>query len=417
MLSANTLLIISTVCIWILLCINILLIIAGYIYYLKTEHATVHLVNKDYPFVSVLVPAHNEAVVITQTVKSLLSFNYPSDRYEVIVINDNSSDNSSELLENLKLNYPTRQLIIINTNARNGGKGKSNALNIGLKKSKGALIAVYDADNTPEQNALLYLVSELVQDERLGAAIGKFRTRNRLTNLLTRFINIETLSHQWMSQAGRWQLFKLCTIPGTNFIIHRRILEKIGGWDTNALAEDTELSFRIYMEGYLIKFQPKAVTWEQEPETLLVWFRQRTRWVKGNIYVIVKNTALLFNVKTKKIRFDIFYYIAIYFLLVLALVTSDLLLVLNFSGYVQTTVAGISSMLWLIAILLFITGTFITVTTESDEMTMKNVAIIALMYLTYCQMWLVVAAYGLIMYFIDSIFKRERKWYKTERFK
>ena len=80
-----------------------------------------------------------------------------------------------------------------------------------------------------------------------------------------------------MAQAGRSQMFKLCTIPGTNFVIRREIIEAIGGGDEKALAEDTEISFRIYKMGYRIKFQPAAVTWEQEPQTVDVWFHQRTR--------------------------------------------------------------------------------------------------------------------------------------------
>ncbi|MFT8318349.1 MAG: glycosyltransferase family 2 protein [Sporolactobacillus sp.] len=413
---SNLLLIVSTICIWLLLCINIVLIISGYIYYLRTEKKRPELKLDHLPFVSVLVPAHNEAIVIAQTVNALLDFDYPPEKYEIIVINDNSSDNSSEILRVLQEQHKDRQLTVINTDAKNGGKGKSNALNIGLKESKGSYIAVYDADNTPEKEALYSLVSELVANLRLGAVIGKFRTRNRRVNLLTKFINVETLSHQWMSQAGRWQLFKLCTIPGTNFMIRRALLEKIGGWDVHALAEDTELSFRVYMNGYLIKFQPKAVTWEQEPETLAVWFKQRTRWVKGNIYVITKNLPLIINKSAKKIRFDILYYVAIYFLLVLSLVTSDSLFLLNLSGYMHTSVAGIGAILWILAILIFITGTYITVTTEKDEMTIENAAIIALMYVSYCQMWLIVAVYGLCTYFIDKLLKHEVKWYKTERF-
>lgn len=414
---ANNLLIASTFCIWLLLCVNILLIIGGYIYYLRSEREVMSSENTDYPFVSVLVPAHNEAIVIVKTIQSLLRFNYPADRYEIIVINDNSSDNSAVLLQKLKEQNLNRQFTIINTDVTNGGKGKSNALNIGLKQCRGDFVAVYDADNTPERDALRYLMNDLIANPKLGAVIGKFRTRNRHVNLLTKFINVETLSHQWMSQAGRWQLLHLCTIPGTNFIIRRDLLETIGGWDTKALAEDTELSFRVYMNGFLIKFQPKAVTWEQEPERLSVWFKQRSRWVKGNIYVILKNVRLLFNKKAKKIRFDILYYIAIYFLLVFSLVASDLLFLLNLSGYIHTSVTGIGAILWLIAILLFVIGTYITVTTEKDEMNLTNVFVVLLMYLSYCQMWLVVAVYGFGSYFIDKLFRHEIKWYKTERFK
>lgn len=413
---SDVLMVIAVICIWSLLLVNVTLIIAGYLYYIATENEPPPEISGEHPMVTIMVPAHNEGIVIGQTVESLLALDYPHDRYEIIVINDNSSDNSAELLAAIQRRNPERNLIIINTDAITGGKGKSNALNIGFARSRGELIAIYDADNTPERTALKYLVAEIIHDDGLGAVIGKFRTRNRDASLLTRFINIETLSFQWMAQAGRWKLFKLCTIPGTNFIMRRSIVESIGGWDVKAIAEDTEISFRIYMMGYRIKFQPKSVTWEQEPQTVKVWFKQRTRWAKGNIYVIVKNLPLLFNRKAAKIRFDILYYVSIYFLLLISLLTSDTLLILHAMGYVHTTIAGLSSFLWLLAIVLFVVGIFVTLTTEKGEMSFSNLWIILLMYVSYCQLWMVVAAYGLYNYLKDVIFKREAKWYKTERY-
>jgi len=413
---ADYIMLFSVISIWSLLLVNVVLIISGYLYYIKNDKRKIPVIEGEAPFVSIMVPAHNEAKVIIQTVRSLLALDYPHDRYEIIVINDNSSDNSKELLQQLKEQNDGRNFEIINTDAVTGGKGKSNALNIGFQTSKGKIIAIYDADNTPEKNALKYLVAELVNDDTLGAVIGKFRTRNRNVNLLTRFINIETLSFQWMAQAGRWNLFKLCTIPGTNFILRRTIIEQIGGWDTKAIAEDTEISFQIYRLGYRIKFQPKSVTWEQEPQTLSVWFKQRTRWAKGNIYVIIKNVPLLFDRSAKSIRFDIIYFLSIYFLLLTSLILSDAILIMNALGLVQTTIASFSSLLWLLAVILFIVGTFITIVTEKGEMRLSNVWIIMLMCITYCQLWMVVAAYGFYHFIKDVIYKREVKWYKTERF-
>lgn len=402
-------------CIWLLLLVNVLLIVAGYRYYLKCEKQPPP-VPKTFPMVSILVPAHNEGKVIVQTVRALLSFDYPRDRFEVTVINDNSSDNSAELLSSLKEELRAENLVIINTGKMDGGRGKSNALNIGFKKCRGEYIVIYDADNTPEKGALKMLVGAITGDDSLGAVIGKFRTRNKNASLLTRFINIETLAFQWMAQAGRWHLFGLCTIPGTNFIIRRSIIESIGGWDTKAIAEDTEISFRIYMMGYRILFLPGAVTWEQEPQTLKVWFKQRTRWVKGNIYVIIKNLPLLVNPKAKKIRFDILYFLSIYFLLLSSLIVSDSVLLLYALGWAHTTLAGFSNMLWFLAILLFILGTYVTISTEKGELNLSNLNVIILMYFTYSKMWMVVAAYGLYKYFTDVLFHRETKWYKTERF-
>ncbi|WP_214628284.1 glycosyltransferase [Paenibacillus agaridevorans] len=415
MTTADIIMVIAVCCIWSLLLVNVLLILAGYLYYVKCERKAETLIQGAAPYVSVMVPAHNEAKVIIPTVESLLALDYPRDRYEIIVINDNSSDDSAERLGMLQKKYKGRNLTVVNTDSVTGGKGKSNALNIGLTRCKGELIAVYDADNTPERKALRILAAEMA-DEKLGAVIGKFRTRNRDASLLTRFINVETLSFQWMAQAGRWQLFKLCTIPGTNYLMRRSILETIGGWDVDALAEDTEISFRIYQLGYRIKFQPASVTWEQEPETLPVWFKQRSRWAKGNIYVIVKNMPLLLKRQGKGIRFDLVYFLSIYFLLLTSLLMSDALLVLNAIGLVHTTIAGFSSLLWTLAVILFIVGTYITLTTERGEMNLSNLWIVAVMYVTYCQLWLVVAAYGLYAYARDMILKRETKWYKTERF-
>lgn len=413
------LILVSTASIWILLIVSIFLTIFGYIYYIKWAKTPLpELDDANAPFVTIMVPAHNEGIVIVKTVEALLKFNYPKDRYEIIVINDNSSDNSAELLAEVQAQHPSRNLYVINTDNITGGKGKSNALNIGFKSAKGEVIAIYDADNTPESNALRYLVAELQNNEEYGAVIGKFRTRNKDVNILTRFINIETLSFQWMAQAGRSQMFKLCTIPGTNFVMRRSIVEEIGGWDEKALAEDTEISFRIYMMGYRIKFQPAAVTWEQEPQTFDVWFRQRTRWVKGNIYVIIKNFKLLFNKKARRIRFDIIYFLSVYFFLLSSLIISDVTFLLSVSGYINIHAPSFSNTLWLLAIVLYVMSVFLSITTEKGEMKLSNIFIILLMYLIYTQMWLIVAFRGMYLYVKEKIFHISTpQWYKTQRYK
>ncbi|WP_237756470.1 glycosyltransferase family 2 protein [Lactiplantibacillus herbarum] len=389
---------------------------AGYWHYLKLARTPTPQLPAAAPFVSIMVPAHNEGVVIVRTVLSLLNFDYPHDRYEILVINDNSSDNSAELLAQIQQTYPERNLTVINTDAETGGKGKSNALNIALAQAKGTVISVYDADNTPERDALRILVAELLQDDQYGAVIGKFRTRNKNASLLTRFINVETLSFQWMAQAGRLQLFKLCTIPGTNYVIRRDLLEDIGGWDTKALAEDTEISFQVYRRGYRINFQPLAVTWEQEPQTLDVWFHQRTRWVKGNIYVILKNLGLVFSKEGNRIRFDLLYFLSVYFLLMTSLILSDSVFVLSVAGIAHSSLLGFNNSLWIFAIGLFVISTFVTITTEKGEMTFSNLLIIIFMYVVYSQMWLAVAAFGMVGYIREQVFHQQAKWYKTKRY-
>lgn len=401
---------------WIVIFVNILLVIGGYRYSHEMEETIIDTHLEEYPFVSIMVPAHNEGIVIEKTVRSLLSLDYPAERYEVIIINDNSSDNSAQILKGIQDENPAVTLKVINTDAVTGGKGKSNALNIGFNISKGEYLAIYDADNTPEKKALKYLVVTLSRNEDLGAVIGKFRTRNKSYNLLTRFINIETLFFQWMAQAGRWKLFKLCTIPGTNFLIRRSIIEEIGGWDTKALAEDTEISFRIYRMGYKIMFMPKAVTWEQEPQTFKVWFKQRTRWVKGNIYVIFKDIKYLFDLKSGPIKFDIIYFTSIYLFGLTASIISDVLFILGLTQLITVNVVGYSLILWILAYIVYGLSIAITLIIEKGEFDLINIGIAMLMYFTYSKMWSVVAMVGFYHYIKDSILKKEAKWYKTERF-
>ncbi|MBN1038548.1 glycosyltransferase family 2 protein [Clostridium botulinum] len=402
--------------IWIIIFVNIILVVFGYIYYSKVHNKIMKEKLKYYPFVSVMVPAHNEAIVIRKTVESLLELDYPHDRYEIIIINDNSSDNSAEILQAVKEKVLDRNLMIINTDNITGGKGKSNALNIGLEKSKGEILAVYDADNTPDSKALKYLVQTLLEDDKLGAVIGKFRCRNKDKNLLTNFINIETLTYQWMAQAGRWEMFKLCTIPGTNFVVRRNIMEEMNGWDTKAITEDTEVSFRIYMMGYKIKFMPLAVTYEQEPQTLNVWFKQRIRWAKGNTYVVIKNFKYLFKPGFGVTKFDILYYTMIYFFFLSASVISDMLFLLGFGDIIQINITGYGLILWAMAYSVFNLSIMIAISTEKGELNIKNIMVISIMYFTYCKLWAIVAAIGFYNYIKDSLLKRETKWYKTERF-
>lgn len=406
----------SILAIWGILIVNMVLTVSGYVFYLRWAHTPAPTLPDEPPFVTIMVPAHNEGIVIVKTVLALLAFDYPHDRYEIIVINDNSSDNSADLLKVVQQTHAHRNLTVINTDNITGGKGKSNALNIGLKQARGSIISIYDADNTPEKGALRYLVGELMSNDEYGAVIGKFRTRNKNASILTRFINVETLSFQWMAQAGRQQLFKLGTIPGTNYVIRRKLLEDIGGWDVKALAEDTEISFQIYQRGYRIGFQPLAVTWEQEPQTLDVWFHQRTRWVKGNIYVVVKNAHKLFTKEGRHIRFDLMYFLSVYFLLMTALLLSDAVFVLSVAGVVHSSLKGFSNGLWLTAILGFIVSTFLTITTEKSEMRLSNIFVIIGMYVVYSQMWLAVAAHGMVGYIREQVFHQQAKWYKTKRY-
>jgi len=395
---------------------HMFLMLGGYLHFWRFENVIPGWEKNmnDLPTVSILIPAHNEAVVIRKTLQAMIRLDYPKELLEVIVINDNSSDATGDIARDISQKHSF--IKVIDTKPPHAGKGKSTALNEGLKVATGKYIAVYDADNTPEKKSIYYLVMGLENDPKAGAVVGKFRVSNAKKTLLTRFINIETIGFQWMAQAGRWHWFKMATIPGTNFAIRRSIVERLGGWDVQALAEDTELSVRVYNLGYHIRFFPAAITWEQEPETWKVWWRQRTRWARGNQYVIVKFLLDFFKLERKAILFDLLYFFFTYFLFFFGVILSNVIFVTNLFVELNLTIGIVTIVLWVLAYLLYVTQVYITLSIEKTEMTLTNFFIVLFMYFTYSQLWILLVINALYIETKRILFGEEIKWYKTERF-
>ena len=173
------------------------------------------------------------------------------------------------------------------------------------------------------------------------------------------------------------------------------------------------MSIRIYQAGHLIKFVPYAVTWEQEPETLRVWIKQRTRWARGNNYVLEKYFMRVFKIKPRVVGLELFYAMAVYYIFFVAILLSDLLFVLSLVNLVIIPVPGPYKEVWLFAYFLFMLEIVIALSREKEDSPL-NILLIAVSYFTYCQLWILVvlkAAYE------DFVLKREHVWVKTPRFR
>lgn len=404
---------ISVALIWFMLMYQFILTAAGYLYSRQAarEKKLLDKQPQELPSLSVLIPAHNEELVIGRTLQALFKSDYPMDKLEVIVLNDASTDQTAEILDGLTATYPS--LRVIHIPAGEGGRGKAAVLNRGITQAQHDLVAIYDADNQPEKGALRYLASQFQLNPSLGGALGKFRTLNRHKNRLTRFINIEGLSFQWIVQAGRWKLLGIATLPGTNFIVRKKVITEVGGWDEEALTEDAELSLRILEAGYRIKFVPYAVTWEQEPENLATWMRQRTRWARGNFYLMRKFMASIGQAKNKALALEVFYFLCLYYVFVTAILTSALLFVLGLLGMIFIPVPGPYLEVWLMAYLLFVMEIVVMLSREKGEDSLSNIFYTIAMYFTYCQLWPLVVAKA---FYAEFVTKEKRAWDKTRRF-
>jgi len=399
--------------IWFMLGYQSVLFFLGHGYFRRTRKAaqeTPQVPDSELPCISVLVPCHNEGKVIAHTLRALQALVYPAGKIEFLLINDGSTDDTAQVIRGFSADARVR---LLEVPAHLSARGKASALNYALTQARHPVLAIYDADNLPEPSAIRTLAAELVRHPELAAAVGMYRAWNRRRALLTRFINIEGIGFQWILQAGRWMMMRLTMLPGTNYVIQKAIVEKLGGWDEQALTEDSELTVRLYQAGYCVQFVPTSVSWEQEPETFVNWFRQRRRWVRGFNYVMVKHSAGLLRARPRRVAFEILSSHLLYYFFFLAVVISDILFFLCLARLTVINVPGPYSLVWILAYATFVLELVIALSCERGEDSMVNILLTVLMYFTYCQLWIPVVAAA---FYDDFIIRREMKWAKTERY-
>jgi cellulose synthase/poly-beta-1,6-N-acetylglucosamine synthase-like glycosyltransferase len=404
--------VVAVILIWFMIAYQFVLTCFGYVNYVKSlrQKTIFDGMTLDYPGCTIMIPAHNEERVIARTIEAMLRLEYPKDKLKIMVINDGSTDATRDII--LRYAKQDHRVELFDVPAGEGGRGKSRALNLGMQRISSEIVAIYDADNTPEKDALRYLVAQLLTNSELGAALGKFRTVNKDVNLLTKFINIETLSFQSMLQAGRWQMHNIATLPGTNFVIWTWLIRRLEGWDEEALTEDSELSIRIYQEGFKIKFVPYAITFEQEPQEWKVWVKQRTRWVRGNNYVLGKFLKHIPGFRSKRLMFDVLYTLSLYYVFFVAIVISDILFVVSAANLVSMSLPGPYTFVWGMAFFLFLCETMLAISYDGEDH-MRQLPVMVLMYFTYCQLWIYIVVKAL---WIEYVLRKERTWEKTVRF-
>lgn len=403
----------SVLVLWAMIFYQLFFTYAGYIYRrraLKEKDLFSARNISDLPPVSILIPAHNEALVIEKSLAALLGLIYPQDRLEIIVIDDGSTDDTAGIVDRVAKTDPRVRLFAVPP--EEAAQGKSHALNLGLQTASHDLVAVYDADNRPEPESLKFLAMALMDRPDLTSVFGKFRTLNKGKNLLTRFINIETLSFQYMVQAGRYLVSGIAILPGTNFLIRRQALIQSGGWDEAALTEDTELSIRLYEQGHEIKFLPYAVTWEEEPEKWGTWVKQRTRWVRGNFYVLRKFLLPSLGFRKRSLTLELIYLFLLYYLFLGSILLSHLFFIASCLGWIAVLSPGPYFAVWVCAFALFVVELSLTAAYD-DELTIKNIGVILLMYFTYCQAWIILVFRAIYQEFRQ---KGKVQWEKTRRF-
>ncbi len=408
LITMKNLLLFTTVLFLILLLYYTLLTIAG-LYYRTKEQKSISL--EKYPSVDILIPAHNEGVVLKETLDAMVRLHYPGE-LNIYVLNDNSKDDTPEIAGEYDETYHRVHHILVPPGEP---KGKSRVLNYGLQISTGEYFCVYDADNQPEEEALVQLVETAHSYTNAAGAVGYVRTLNERKNFLTRMISIEFQVFQLLMQAGRWQLFRTGSLTGTNMLVKRKVIQELGGYDPYAIAEDAELTLRITQQGFFLPIVPHSVTWEQEPESMQVYIKQRTRWLQGNLYIVEKTLTVPGYFKGKMMVHSIhqlMVYVVFWFFLVLSYVwfvlgVFDLL-------YISHTLPLM--FIWYVSYIIYTTQ-LMSAQAAENSFTPRNIFTSFIMYFTYAQLFSYLFVRSLVFYIKAKKKQQVIGWDKTTRFK
>jgi peptidoglycan-N-acetylglucosamine deacetylase len=252
----------------------------------RKELAEFQLPPKEEPYrVSVIIPAYNEERVIATTVQGILASSYRD--LEIIVVDDGSRDNTLGVINAEFASEPRVTAIGI----PNGGK--ANALNVGLAHTHGSVVVALDADTQFDRDTIARLV-RWFDDQDIGAVAGNAKVGNRI-NMITRWQALEYIVAQNLERRALATLGTLTVIPGAVGAWRRSVLVELGGFRSDTMAEDQDLTIAVQRAGYDVGFDSSAVAWTEAPSTARGLAKQRFRWAYGTLQCLWKYRSMTFN--------------------------------------------------------------------------------------------------------------------------
>ncbi|RHW50642.1 glycosyltransferase family 2 protein [Lactobacillus bombicola] len=255
-----------------------------YVFRNKKKFFTTIAENKA-PFITIMIPAHNEQASLKETVTYLLNeLNY--NNYEVLVIDDCSTDRTPQILQSLQKHYSNLRVIRVEKN-----KGKAHAFNVGVAFAKGELVLSNDADTIPEPDALNRYVNYFNSPEgqNIAAVTSNVEVRNR-TKLITKSITVEFSSIVGIIKRAEMGVFgSIFAYSGANTMYRKSALMDVGLFRQDRATEDISIAWDHQLNNWLSVFAPNIISYTLVPETLKDLYHQRKRWAKGGTEVWLTN--------------------------------------------------------------------------------------------------------------------------------
>jgi cellulose synthase/poly-beta-1,6-N-acetylglucosamine synthase-like glycosyltransferase len=244
-----------------------------------------------YPFVSIIVPVYNEEKVVADSIKSLLELNYSN--YEIIVVNDGSTDKTKEVAAQLvgyqKGRYSDIKVSLIDK--PNGGK--SRALNAGIRYSKAEIVLCMDGDSQLSPDSVRLAVRHFVNPE-IGAVAGNVKVINR-GKFYTDLQALEYIEGLNMARSAQSFVRLVNIIPGPLGLFRKKAVEEAGYYSSDTFAEDADLTLKILANGWKIYYEPNSISFTEAPAKLQQLLKQRYRWTRGILQSIRKHKKLMVN--------------------------------------------------------------------------------------------------------------------------
>jgi cellulose synthase/poly-beta-1,6-N-acetylglucosamine synthase-like glycosyltransferase len=231
------------------------------------------------PPAAVIVPAYNEETVIAATLAALRASDYPL--LEIIVVDDGSSDATFECASWAAAGDPRVRVL------RKDNGGKASALNWGIARTEAEVIVAQDADTLLAPDAVALLVRHFAE-ERVAAVAGNAKVGNRL-NLLTKWQALEYITSQNLERRAFARLNCITVVPGAVGAWRRRAVLAAGGFASDTLAEDADLTLTLLEQGHRVAYEQRAVGLTEAPDRIAPFVRQRFRWVYGTMQALFKH--------------------------------------------------------------------------------------------------------------------------------
>lgn len=243
------------------------------------------------PFVSVIIPVYNEEKVLEKSIKSLLDQDYSN--YEIIIVNDGSTDNTKSVAESLVGYHKTVLSNIKVSLITQSNSGKAKALNAGIQYSKADFILCMDGDSQLSPEAIKSAVRHFT-NPKIGAVAGNVKVLNR-HKFFTDLQALEYIEGLNMARSAQSFIRLVNIIPGPIGVFRKKAIQDAGFYSSDTFAEDADLTLKIIASGWKIYYEPNSISYTEAPANLQQLLKQRYRWTRGILQSLRKHKRLLIN--------------------------------------------------------------------------------------------------------------------------